>query len=424
MVGVSKVAARAAPIVLAGVLLTGCVTIQAIEPVMEPPAAYQVDALAPVEFLHPTAVGFRCAERGAKLFGLPGINAMACADRTLITMPDPCVTLTAGAYAAALCAGAERLRADDGQNDDPASPRLIQASLRAPGAAPALPLAIEFVAPDSVAYRCAERGAKMLPSDDENGQACFDDVLLTVSNPCTLTDGGWYARLLCHELAHANGWPHNHATGTLIATAPVLPLRMNPLQKAFAERGIPPAAFTLAAAVADTSFAPPSAPNPSPNDEGAVANVETPALLQRLVEENSAAPAQAVRDATETASLEAIVVAALEPLSGLVPLAPAHLAELAPAGTVSPVQPEPPTALAHFAALEPLSGLVPLAPAHLAELASAGAVSPVQSEPPTAPAHFAALDPIPGGHSTSPEGAPVNDHPSATFGPHPGAFAP
>ncbi len=141
-------------------------------------------------------------------------------------------------------------------------------------------------------------------------------------------------------------------------------------------------------------------------------------------EENSAAPAPAPGDAVEIATLEAIVVAALDPLAGLVPIAPAHLAELAPAGAVSPVQPEPPTALAQFAALEPLSGLVPMAPAHLAELAPAGAVSPVQTEPPTTPAQFAALDPIPGGLSPPLEGAPVNDHPSASFGPHPGAVAP
>ncbi len=325
MVGVSKLAARAAPIVLTGVLLTGCVTIQAIEPVMEPPTAYQVDALAPVEFLHPTAVGFRCAERGAKLFGLPGISSMACADRTLITMPDPCVTLTAGAYAAALCAGAERLRADFGQEEDPSSARLIRASLRAPAAAPALPIAIEFVAPNQVAFRCAERGAKMLPADDENGQACVDDILLTVSNPCTLADGGWYARLLCHELAHANGWPHNHATGTLIAAAPVLPLRMNPLQKAFAERGIPSAAFTLAAAAADAGHAPPSEPNALPNEQGAIANLETVTQWPRLAMMDaagtgvSAALSRQAEGRAHVAALRAALGPAIMGLRGISP---------------------------------------------------------------------------------------------------------
>jgi hypothetical protein len=99
--------------------LSACSTMHAIEPTQSPPAKFQFDSTVPVEFVAAHRVGFRCAERGAKFFGIPGVNTRACANENLITMP----------------------------------------------------------------------------------------------NPCHLMGGGWYADLLCHELAHANGWPHNHEGG-------------------------------------------------------------------------------------------------------------------------------------------------------------------------------------------------------------------
>ena len=108
-------------------LLAGCNSLQAIEPVISPPGVYQQNNTVAVEFVHPTMVGFRCAERGAKFLGMPGINSGACADLTLITMPNPCYTVTSG----------------------------------------------------------------------------------------------WYARVLCHELAHTNGWSHSHKGGSLLHQAPM-----------------------------------------------------------------------------------------------------------------------------------------------------------------------------------------------------------
>lgn len=31
-----------------------------------------------------------------------------------------------------------------------------------------------------------------------------------IPNPCTFPAGDRYARLLCHEIGHLNGWPDNH----------------------------------------------------------------------------------------------------------------------------------------------------------------------------------------------------------------------
>ena len=35
-------------------------------------------------------------------------------------------------------------------------------------------------------------------------------------NPCQTLTSGWYARLLCHELAHANGWSRTHEGGSFL----------------------------------------------------------------------------------------------------------------------------------------------------------------------------------------------------------------
>jgi hypothetical protein len=41
--------------------------------------------------------------------------------------------------------------------------------------------------------------------------ACVDKIgghVMTVPNPCVYKDHDAYARLLCHELGHTNGWRH------------------------------------------------------------------------------------------------------------------------------------------------------------------------------------------------------------------------
>ncbi|ACT59478.1 hypothetical protein [Hirschia baltica] len=95
--------ARFAALAASAAFLTGCMSFQPIEPVKNPPLSYRFDTTVPVEFVHPTKVGFRCAERGAKFLMMPGINSQACASPDLVTMPNPCMTVTGGWYAAVLC---------------------------------------------------------------------------------------------------------------------------------------------------------------------------------------------------------------------------------------------------------------------------------------------------------------------------------
>ena len=217
--------------------LPACISVQAIEPVITPPTFYQGDVTVPVEFVAPPMVGVRCAERGAKFLGLPGLNSGACADPDLITMQDPCMTFTGGAFAAALCkqyqAALESADADQSAaaTSAPTGAALANAAwipgtdagqLVKAGFSPrtdsspmsqrpeARIVQIEFAAPGGIEYRCAERGAKFVDDRGSGVIACADRDLVTISNPCDLKGGGWYARTLCHEMAHANGWPANH----------------------------------------------------------------------------------------------------------------------------------------------------------------------------------------------------------------------
>lgn len=223
--------------------LPACITVQAIEPVINPPTFYQADVTVPVEFVPPPMVGMRCTERGAKFLGLPGLNAGACADPQLVTMPDPCMTFTGGAFASALCQQYEAaLRVEEDMQEpgkiataDLSARALISNATWAPetgeaearmfdaaytqnsATSPARHrpesrgVSIEFAAPEYIEYRCAERGAKFVDDRGSGVIACADRNLVTISNPCALDDGGWYARTLCHEMAHANGWPADHS---------------------------------------------------------------------------------------------------------------------------------------------------------------------------------------------------------------------
>jgi hypothetical protein len=76
-------------------MASSCATMQAIEPVQRPPAEYQRSRPVLVEFVTPEAVMLRCMQRGAFL------PSIACADREVITIGNPCAF--GGAYAAILC---------------------------------------------------------------------------------------------------------------------------------------------------------------------------------------------------------------------------------------------------------------------------------------------------------------------------------
>jgi hypothetical protein len=202
--------------------LDGCISVQALEPVTEPPVQFRSDATTKVEFLHPTQVGLRCAQRGATFLGLPAITAGACADDQLITMIDPCQTFTAGPYARLLCddARAVTIRKDAPQRVNAGlipiafaagavSPQNKAHRAGGPGIRP-MPRTIAFLAPDRLTAAC---GARDLPVVTTGAiSVCADDSGLFISNPCTLPGAGWYERALCHELGHVNGWAADHSS--------------------------------------------------------------------------------------------------------------------------------------------------------------------------------------------------------------------
>lgn len=71
-------------LVLVGLSITACATIQSIDPVQSPPARFQRPTVAQVEFLAAEQIIPRCIERGAMIL------ANACADQKLITITNPC----------------------------------------------------------------------------------------------------------------------------------------------------------------------------------------------------------------------------------------------------------------------------------------------------------------------------------------------
>lgn len=89
--------------VLALIACAGCANMAAIEPIKAPPKEMRFDTSVEVEFVHPAKVGVRCANRGASYFGLPSINAGACSDTVLMTVPNPCYVIGGGWYASLLC---------------------------------------------------------------------------------------------------------------------------------------------------------------------------------------------------------------------------------------------------------------------------------------------------------------------------------
>jgi hypothetical protein len=53
--------------------------------------------------------------------------------------------------------------------------------------------------------------------------ACQTGERMIVPNPCRAPQTETYARLLCHELGHANGWASTHGEGGLATRAPARP---------------------------------------------------------------------------------------------------------------------------------------------------------------------------------------------------------
>jgi len=174
--------------------LTGCSTLRMIEPVLSPPTQFQLDRVILVEFVGGDAVGQRCAERGVTYLGLPGFNSGSCGSSKLITMPDPCAAHD-DAYARDICAGIGGLRSRQ--------------------------VTIAFVHPDLAEGRCRLR-------NEPAAVVCTRSPELTAVNPCLTAERGWYSDVLCHELAHANGWAANHAGGSYVSQPSFVKLRLGP----------------------------------------------------------------------------------------------------------------------------------------------------------------------------------------------------
>ncbi len=206
--------------------LTGCMSLAAIEPVKNPPVNYQADVSVQVEFLSPASVGPRCADRGVSMFGVPMPGAMACANQRLMTLPAPCDLVTGGWYAEALCkeiahsrgweppvpgTGARLMTAS--WSPDQAYGRRAEPAGRYRGDAA---IWVEFVDAEKIGLRCAERGAVAFGQPTLNALSCSNSAMMTLPNPCSVVDGGWYADLLCHEMGHANGWAANHPGGSFL----------------------------------------------------------------------------------------------------------------------------------------------------------------------------------------------------------------
>jgi hypothetical protein len=202
----------------------GCVSIQAIEPVTPPPLVYHSDVTVGVEFMLAGQVGLRCAERGVKFLGLPGINSAACADANLVTMLDPCMTISAGAYAKSMCAARSTLSSLAGPPQFPRPAGLLSVSLKPDhphtgihpydsAVAHEGAVRFNFVSPDLLVQHCRQQDLQL--SGEPDSPYCVGAGMITLGNPCRSSRPGWYERTLCHELAHVNGWPADHRSGSL-----------------------------------------------------------------------------------------------------------------------------------------------------------------------------------------------------------------
>lgn len=188
----------------------GCTTLRTLEPVIAPPPQFQVDRSVSVEFVASMEIGVRCAARGATFLGMPAFNSGACGDHDLLTLPSPC-DADIGDYAAGLCAALST--ASEQQNS---ASGLQKAAWRktTPVREPSDGLTIAFVHPDLIAARCSERGKDMTTWSSLDSVACQGDGWMMIVNPCLSDEESWFVAAACHELAHANGWPADHAHGS------------------------------------------------------------------------------------------------------------------------------------------------------------------------------------------------------------------
>jgi hypothetical protein len=70
---------------------------------------------------------------------------------------------------------------------------------------------LEFVHPSTVLNRCRDELGVTFPlRTGDTLLACSRGGAIAIPNPCLYADGDGYARLLCHEIAHVNGWPGTH----------------------------------------------------------------------------------------------------------------------------------------------------------------------------------------------------------------------
>lgn len=69
---------------------------------------------------------------------------------------------------------------------------------------------IRFIPQAKVEADCFGQGTPT-PPPGFHTMACAGHGVMTLPNPCEMAaTGDAYAQLLCHEMAHLNGWPSDH----------------------------------------------------------------------------------------------------------------------------------------------------------------------------------------------------------------------
>lgn len=159
-----------------------------MSPVKDPPPRFQGDASAIIEFLPQREVGWRCAQRGAKSFGIPAFYALACADRFLISAASPCDVANKDSYASAVCAVYSEF-----SDSNKAGEQKVR---------------VRFLSRAAAQFKCRKNA-----HEDVSHIACSRSGVWYLENPCAI-GSGWYANVLCHELGHINGWAADHKNQT------------------------------------------------------------------------------------------------------------------------------------------------------------------------------------------------------------------
>ncbi|HEX8569373.1 MAG TPA: hypothetical protein VF699_05550 [Caulobacteraceae bacterium] len=63
------------------------------------------------------------------------------------------------------------------------------------------------------------------PPEGMKTDACHTGERVVLPNPCTFPQSDGYAKILCHELGHANGWSANHDDPSAMQAAAPSPRR-------------------------------------------------------------------------------------------------------------------------------------------------------------------------------------------------------